>query len=411
MMKFTHRLTKHPSQSAKKLAAIFLIAVSFSSGNALATDGTCNNCGIIKAVQGVTTTLNALHNTNVTMLNDIINAVDNWIQKISTTNNELLTSKQNADSAVSSNSANLVNYYLSGIGVKDNESLELSKISAADTDNLVAPSTSYTASVFAVTPDNAKASSDTAAAISAGTAIMNTDTLLGTRRYNEQQKNNAQLLLRYIEAILPPPDIIRISSTFDVPFSTEADKSTTKIEITGRNNEEHNSINDLVATLNTKPDYRKYKVEYRAAIAMRTMLLNNLLRAYQARVAPTGKNGKSAAEIDYESATWRLSPAKSSSEQSYYDSMKQASPVVINREILFLLAEMRYDSYQLRQQNEQLIALLSLVGLKTTQDMMKNSSSSSPQQIGKLIYCWKNPDAKTCSEKFQNAPSSPQMQR
>lgn len=357
------------------LHAIALATLLFSStlATSLVAYADCSNCTIIE-------TLNNLHNKNMEMVkNNFIYAVDKWLEKINLNNKSLLTRQQKVDTAVSNSSASLVDYYLNGIGTKDDEEYKLSVMPAAEDTTAAATGVDYKNSAFTATPDNTDSTE-----INLNTAIMNTDSLLGPRQYSDAQKDSAQSLLRYIEAIAPLPNVIRLGNECTVPFSKIANRNTTTLTLTGNGNDKKKKLSNIIADLSAKSEYRKYKVSYRSNIATRTMLLNNLLRIYQSRVAP--QNSKSAAELEYEAATWRLQPAKSG-EQSYYDSINQASPAVVNREMLFLLAEIRHELYQLRQQNERMIALQSLSGLREMETAYKQGSFASNQSVSKLIYC------------------------
>lgn len=282
---------------------------------------------------------------------------------------------------LSAASSNLVSYYLAGMDVKQQDMASLSIIQAEDTSGASPIVSNYISAINSTTANS-------------GTAVMNMDTLLGPVQYDDTQKTNATNLLRYIENLSPVQDIIRISSSFSIPYKDPTSgASPMKINIAKSGGKTvQQKITDLQNTLESNSIYSQYKTSYRSSVAARTMYVNNLLRFYKERVAPTAdKNSKSAAATDYESATWRLRQPADSKSTSYMDDMKNASPATVSREIVFLLAEIHYDLYKMQQQNQQMIALQSLSNLQVNQiSNMLNANAA--KQVAKLIYCWYDKD-------------------
>lgn len=412
----TSRFTR--ALKAAAITASFAASIGFSSMAAAAAS--CDNCTVVNSVNTQTQVISAKTKEIVDVIMEAAYAVDKWVaSKVMPSNDSLLKSSKDTDAATRNSSANLISYYLAGMETKEKEEISLARTSQAEDDSGSSPrdANEYARNIFErpTTPTSAATTTPTATSdnVNAINAAINADTLLGSRQYNTEQQKNAQLVLRYIELSSPLPDIIRVSKKFVIPLSTTlSGASAEKTEVTFSNNE----VKDLVNDLKTNRDYIKYKLNYRALLAMRTMLMNNLLHSYQSRIAPSAKE-KSAAELDYESATWRLNPTEkislssspSAEKMSYADHMKQqASPAVVNREILLLLAEMRYDLYQIRQQNEQLIALQSIAGLKSLQEMSRYNVTNTSSKISEYIYCWrgKNPDTDICKKYKDNANTS-----
>jgi hypothetical protein len=115
-------------------------------------------------------------------------------------------------------------------------------------------------------------------------------------------------------------------------------------------------------------EVRDYRLKLRKYIAAKATGLNNLLDMYYQRVPiaslgleagiPQAKNkihpNASLAQVEEYNATRRLDP-------SWYEEMAKAPPATIQREFLFLMAEMRHEQYLQRKQNEQLLATLSVM--------------------------------------------------
>lgn len=408
-------ISKTNKNSAKLLVALFAILSNFPLAFAddaaksscpdfapISSDGNCPTCDIIK-------TLSTIHCKSTEMIHHLAFAIDNLIQgTLHDTNDNLLKSKQLVNTAVSNSSSNLTSYYLSGMDVKKDDLYALATKPAEDvsgqkpTKTPPKPTTveeskkydAYSPLVFA-----SKTKDDS-------TAIMNMDTLLGPLQYTPQQQSDAQSLIRIIETLAPVPDIIRISNKFTIPYSPDSGSTTYTVDLTdpaisavaklnpALANAPSAKVKDLLDNLDAEESYRKYKMDYRSAIVARSMILNTLLRIYQERV-PLTPNGKSQAALDYDAATWRIDPQQRilpsdkpnvQTKLTYYEKMQTASPSIISRETLFLLAEIRYELYQLRQQNQQMVALQSLLGLQMAQ-MGKTGGDSQTKQIAKLIYC------------------------
>ena len=112
--------------------------------------------------------------------------------------------------------------------------------------------------------------------------------------------------------------------------------------------------------------FSDYVIATRAYAASQSLALSNLYAIYNKRIAITDLGKKagfkqtdaSVKQVENYLASRRISDA------NWYQAMEKASPVTILREILYTLAEIRYEIYQSRQDSERVLATLSTMELQ-----------------------------------------------
>jgi len=136
--------------------------------------------------------------------------------------------------------------------------------------------------------------------------------------------------------------------------------------------------------------YIAYLLKYRSYMAARSLFLNNIWYSLAKRSQLDTKNKKSLAEIDRDQAYWRLKEKtkdKDGKEQdSYYDKLKSATPIDIQRDSAMMLAEMNRRLYELQQTEERILLTQSVNGLLN----MSSSQITIDQQaqaISSYIEC------------------------
>jgi len=142
------------------------------------------------------------------------------------------------------------------------------------------------------------------------------------------------------------------------------------------------------ALLDNTPVGREYKIRLRALVAQRSVALNNLLQFYVDRM-PVPNLGKEAGLPDENPDA---SPAqvqeylatRRTKSPSWYEQMSAAAPATVQRETLFLNAEMQRQLYELHKDNQQLILLLSIMELQNLQ-MNKIVDQSKEAAARKLL--------------------------
>jgi hypothetical protein len=111
---------------------------------------------------------------------------------------------------------------------------------------------------------------------------------------------------------------------------------------------------------------RTYTVSLRSIIAARSAAIDNLLKMYVRRLPIDGLGEKagmpdkvdaSPAEVEHYIATRRTTDAQ------WYTSMSKASAPTVARETLFVLTEIQQQLYNLGQDNERMLAMLSVMQL------------------------------------------------
>ncbi len=137
-------------------------------------------------------------------------------------------------------------------------------------------------------------------------------------------------------------------------------------------------------------NFLPYLTAVRSLNAAQSVGINNLYQIYADRVRIAGLGGKvglssdpnasaSVTEVDQFSASRRVTSMDSANTRSWYAQMETASPATIEREMLYILAEMRLEMYKNRQALERLIAVTSVMQLQMTNLSSASGLSGLPQ--------------------------------
>jgi hypothetical protein len=259
-----------------------------------------------------------------------------------------------------------------GIQAQNKKNLSLTSIKAEDDVDL----NYITTSMFGVTNDLSRQAIDAEA--KKNNALFNVEYFIGPDIYKDTTaKDNATGYLEQLKNIAPSPPIIRIGSAFDVPIMNSTDPTQKAITIGQKSPLSSKELDNLRKDLLSNSDYRKYKKSYRSLIAIKNVFVDNLQYSYQIRLPQS--NGKSVEQIRNEQINERLT-------SEYYQKMSTASPSTVNREILFVLAEISGQLNEVRRQNERIIIMNSIQALdqlSTTSLRLDNEA----QKAGQFIYC------------------------
>jgi hypothetical protein len=209
-------------------------------------------------------------------------------------------------------------------------------------------------------------------------SLFNVEYLIGPDVYKDAAaQDNALAYLEHLKSTVPPPPVIRMGATFDVPISNPNDPTQKSITVGQKTPLTSSDLSILRKDLQNDQDYRSYKKGYRAIVAIRNMLLDNLQYSYQIRLPQS--NGKSLEQMRNEQINSRLS-------SDYYQKMSTASTDTVNREMLFVLGEISSQLNAIRKQNERILIMNSTSALSQTSAMAAALTANS-QKIGQLIYC------------------------
>lgn len=235
-------------------------------------------------------------------------------------------------------------------------------------------------------------------------SLFNIEYLIGPDVYKDAtSKDNALIYLEHLKSIVPAPPVIRMGATFDVPISNPNDPAQKTITVGQKTPLSSKDLDNLRKDLQNDQDYRAYKKGYRAVVALRNMLLDNLQYSYHIRLPQT--NGKSIEQMRNEQVNSRLT-------SDYYQKMSTASTDTVNREILFVLGEINSQLNTIRKQNERILLMSSTSALSQTATM-GSVLNTNAQKIGQLIYCKvpanKNESICKASATFDVSKMSPQM--
>src|SRR5262245_36917813 len=115
--------------------------------------------------------------------------------------------------------------------------------------------------------------------------------------------------------------------------------------------------------LDDSPIGREYRVYLRSLVAERSIAMNNLLEMYAARL-PVQNLGKEAGIPDKDKVNasplqvQEFKATRRVTNPDWYHAMSKAAPVTVDRETLFVLAEIREQLFRLQQDNEKILLAL-----------------------------------------------------
>ncbi len=170
----------------------------------------------------------------------------------------------------------------------------------------------------------------------------NAGSLLAGTVYDEQEERAANRYLEFLSEATLPLTSINISDL------TDAQK----------------------AKIDTVPAGREWRLTVRGRLAQYTMAKDNLLRLYNERISqpelgekagiPELKNA-SLLQLEEYLATRRVK------DKSWYAIMAESPPATLLRELVYENAELNHHIFQLRMENQRIVALLSVLVLQNIQ--------------------------------------------
>ncbi|MCX7115415.1 MAG: hypothetical protein NTW08_05875 [Gammaproteobacteria bacterium] len=122
-----------------------------------------------------------------------------------------------------------------------------------------------------------------------------------------------------------------------------------------------------------------YIASYRTYVAQMSVALSNFYYLLSKRLPQSGANGTSQALNEYNMATWRLTPAPGSpagSTPAWINAINApASAATVQKEMAILLAEMNYQLYLNRQDQERLLSTISVLLILNTKAGQPNADA------------------------------------
>lgn len=117
--------------------------------------------------------------------------------------------------------------------------------------------------------------------------------------------------------------------------------------------------------------------------ASSSVSISNFNEMYARRVPNPKLNNLSQAQVEYQMATRRLTGpinpgGTEGGRESWHKSMEEAPPIILQRQMLYLLAEINYQLYANRLQNERILATLSAMNIQTLDNLKQSISLSTP---------------------------------
>ncbi len=192
--------------------------------------------------------------------------------------------------------------------------------------------------------------------------------LFANSKDEEQQKKSGDENLN-VGSLLTPltydSDQAKNAASRFIQFSTGINEPLSVINISNLNADQKKKLDDT-------PAGRDYRVYLRSLVAARSIAMDNILRMYAERL-PVENLGKEAGIPDkdkVDASPLQVQEYKATrrvTTPSWYQAMSKAAPATVERETLFVLAEIREQLYRMQQDNQRVILLLSIMELQNMQ--------------------------------------------
>lgn len=143
-----------------------------------------------------------------------------------------------------------------------------------------------------------------------------------------------------------------------------------------------------IQEIQSGPAYKQYRAALRAYAAAQSVGTSNLYQMFAKRIIQPGlgkaaglPNANDASQLQVEQylATRRGQSAK------WYEDMAKAPPATIQRETLFVLVEMQQQLLALQQQNERLLATISVMQMQQNQQNAKTNLEPLEKEVKNQI--------------------------
>jgi hypothetical protein len=195
---------------------------------------------------------------------------------------------------------------------------------------------------------------------SASNEYFNAATLLaGTAYDTEQAQKSAAHYLEYLSQSALPLTTINISDLTDV----QREK------------------------IDTLPKGREWRINVRARLAEYTMAKDNLWRFYNERIPQADLGEKAGIPETKDASILQLEEylaTRRVKDKSWYAIMAQSAPTTLLREMVYQEAELNHQLFQLRMENQRIVALLSVIVLQNLQ-AAKPQTTASDMELKSLL--------------------------
>ncbi|MBA2654534.1 MAG: hypothetical protein H0U71_05660 [Gammaproteobacteria bacterium] len=364
----------------KQSIAVFVIAVfslSYQSANAQSPGD------IIKALNAIRASLDGMVNTAATYIFQTPSNIGNEV----VTNNTL--HKTAIPTVVTNVKALNDQDILAGLDPQtQNLGLNLTKLAAIQASDTVVPS--ITLGGIPVPFYSSSVQSNMQKALIQGNENFNFTSLIGPLSYSDQNSQNIALnFIHFMSGYATPVSTFNLNSFPESQLSSKQ-----KLDI-------QNSAN-----------YQSFQVQRRQVLAQQSVILNNLYWMYQRRLPIStiqagdtglGVANPSVAQIENYNATWRASSP------TWYTQMSTASETNVQREMLFVLAELQAQVHRLHQDNERMIALMTinqLSNIQASKQLLAISEKQVQDNINQLMKT--NADQGTSTQSTGQVPADQQ---
>lgn len=140
---------------------------------------------------------------------------------------------------------------------------------------------------------------------------------------------------------------------------------------------------EQIQQIENSNDYRKYRAAIRAYVAAQSVGMSNLYQLMAERI-PQQDLGAAAGMPTRDVSQLQLNQylaSRRNQNPDWYKQMATASPATVQRETLFVLAEIRQQLFTMQQQNERLLATISVMQMQQNTQGAKLNLITMEQKI------------------------------
>ncbi len=211
------------------------------------------------------------------------------------------------------------------------------------------------------------------ASSSGGTTTQSSSSSTNPGLVAASQTESAENFIRFASGSVVPPDLPSYSSYNSL--------YTTSLQTDSSDNPTSQALQAQVALT-------QYLAQLRIFAAQTSVVMSNLYAILARRIPQTLSGSSSGSQTstalsEFQMATWRILPESSSSTSTssssqWIEQINQASPITVQKEMAILLAEINYQLYLSRQQQERILLTNSMLLLQTIQKPLGSNLATQP---------------------------------
>lgn len=341
-------MNKLSKRSLKKSKILILLCLGFIGFTPVANAATLDD---------VVRSINQLRVDLIAKIDGVVALYNEYMLRLNP--NQIATTKANGAqnfgmnmSTIQAQSQSLGSSKASLVGISNKETLRLADIPAID--------------IF-INPPIGFSFKPSTTNIDSGNQMVNIDTLLSPLAYSsfdfKNIKNN------------PAYNFIQLSGSLYQPVGISLMNQDPKLKP------------EDIESIQNSEDYRKYRAAIRSYVAAQSVGASNLYQMMAERIPQPGLGtiaGMTTKDVSLLQLEQYMATRRSQN-PNWYAQMTTATPATLQRETLYVLAEIREQMFQLQMQNERLLATLSVMQMQQNAQGAKLNLIQLEQKINAQI--------------------------